>query len=96
MTNVNIGRVMFQYQGTWSNTASYVVDDIVSYNNINYICTKGNSNTSPILAYNSRVDNSCWDIFQEGGMTHKGSWADATTYYPGDLVLYRKIGRAHV
>lgn len=80
---------MFQFQGTWSSSTSYVVDDIVTYNNINYICIKDNTNKTPILSYNSRVDTAFWDIFQEGGMSHKSQWTDATTYYPGDLVLYR-------
>ena len=80
---------MFQFQGTWSSSTSYVVDDIVTYNNINYICIKDNTNKTPILSYNSRVDTTYWDIFQESGMSHKGQWSTGTTYYPNDLVLYR-------
>ena len=85
--NLNLGRIMFQTQGQYSNTTSYVVDDIVYLNGQTYICVQNNTGVSPLIGtdYTTRVNTNYWNIMSDG-FNYRGTWANNTIYYPGDIV----------
>ena len=78
---------MFQTQGQYSNTTSYVVDDIVYLNGQTYICVQNNTGVSPLIGsdYTTRVNTNYWNIMSDG-FNFRGTWANNTIYYPGDIV----------
>lgn len=41
--SVSVGRVNFNHKGTWDNTNSYIVLDVVQYNNTSYVCKQDNT-----------------------------------------------------
>ena len=49
-TKTRIGNLFFNYQGEYSSTKTYFKDDVVMYNNTDYICVKNSSvtGTSPL------------------------------------------------
>lgn len=40
MATLDLGRVKFQWQGTWTNTTAYLKNDVVAHNNGVWICTQ--------------------------------------------------------
>ena len=54
MATVNLGRLKFMWQGTYSAGTAYVVDDVVSYNGSSYICIAGTTGNAP-------TNTSYWD-----------------------------------
>lgn len=88
MAAITLGRVMFQYQGSWSSATNYVADDIVNFNGINYICVQSHINESPIRT-NGQVADDFWQIFQEG-LVWRGEWATGTEYFPNNIVRFGK------
>jgi alpha-tubulin suppressor-like RCC1 family protein len=86
--NLNLGRIMFQTQGSWNTSTAYVVDDIVYANGLTFICTTNNTNQNPVLAqtdYASRINSSYWSLMSEG-FNFRGTWSNNTIYYPNDIV----------
>jgi len=59
MATVNLGRIKPQWQGTYASETSYVVDDMVLYNNSAYICTAASQGNAP-------TDTSYWDLMTQG------------------------------
>lgn len=59
MATVNLGRLKFMWQGTYSAVTAYVVDDVVSYNGSTYICTTDSTGNDP-------TNTSYWDKMASG------------------------------
>jgi len=59
MATVNLGRIKPQWQGTYASETSYVVDDMVLYNNSAYICTAASQGNAP-------TNTSYWDLMTQG------------------------------
>lgn len=89
MGTVNLGRIMFQTKGTWAVGTSYVADDIVNHSGMTFICKTACTGEYPIITTHGGLNDQFWDIFQEG-LNWRGAWADATVYYPNDVVRYGK------
>ncbi len=65
----------------WRPTESYLVGDIVMYNNLAYRCIQDNSETVPP---NDSASKYNWQRLVRGGI----AWEADTTYTPGDIVTY--------
>lgn len=85
-----------QWKGAWSNSAAYVIDDIVSINGSAYICILANTNQSPPngtywqLLASKGTDGTNGTNGTNGakGMNWKGTYNPATAYVLDDAVAY--------
>jgi len=59
MATVNLGRIKPIWQGNYASETSYVVDDMVLYNNSAYICTAASQGNAP-------TNTSYWDLMTQG------------------------------
>jgi len=59
MATVNLGRIKPQWQGSYASETSYVIDDMVLYNNSAYICTAATQGNAP-------TDTNYWDLMTQG------------------------------
>ena len=59
MATVNLGRIKPQWQGSYASETSYVIDDMVLYNNSAYICTAASQGNAP-------TDTNYWDLMTQG------------------------------
>jgi hypothetical protein len=78
----------FAYKGSWSSGTSYVVNDVVSYNNSSYICI---SSTSSTTTPNLLTTN--WSLLALAGTNGisfiwRGAWVSGTSYVANDVVSY--------
>lgn len=90
MGTINLGKIMFRTRGAWTASTAYAVDDIVTFGGMTFICKYAHTAATlnqPLASNNGRVNEQWWDIFQEG-FNWRGTWANATTYYPGDIVKF--------
>ena len=53
-TKTRIGNLFFNYQGEYSSTKTYFHDDVVQYNNTDWICTKNSASTGETPVDNQR------------------------------------------
>ena len=53
-TKTRIGNLFFNYQGEYSSTKTYYKDDVVMYNNTDWICTKNSATTGTAPVDNQR------------------------------------------
>ena len=87
MAEYKLGRIKFVYQGTWTTSTGYVVDDVVTVGGKTYICIV--SNTSSAL-FATDLSSSYWSLVADGSRW-TGTWANATYYQLGDQALYGGI-----
>jgi len=90
MGTINLGRIMFRTRGAWTTSTAYAVDDIVTLGGMTFICKYAHTAATlnqPLNSTNGRTNTQWWDVFQEG-FSWRGNWANATTYYPGDVIKY--------
>jgi hypothetical protein len=69
------------YQGTWTTSTRYKLNDVVKYGANLWIATVAHTSLAFI------TDESNWDIFVDG-FEFEDSWDDATEYQVGDSVTY--------
>jgi hypothetical protein len=81
-TNTTYWSVMtagLQFEGTWSASASYQANDIVTFGGKSYVALQDNTNQDPTEA-------AYWDVIADG-IHQVGAWSASTDYYyPGDVV----------
>jgi hypothetical protein len=81
-TNTTYWSVMtsgLQFEGTWSASASYQTNDIVTFGGKSYVSLQDNVNYDP-------TQTSYWDVIADG-IRQVGAWSASTDYYyPGDVV----------
>jgi len=86
MADFRLGRLKFKWQGAWTASTAYVVDDIVKYGAYSYVCTTNHtSSANENLFYSADASN--WSLHTEG-IANKGDWATSTWYKLGDVVKY--------
>jgi len=74
-------QIGFTPRGTWSSTATYISNDVVSLNNTSYIAVSPSTNSSPPSAN--------WMVMAgkgDTGIMFKGNWSNASFYNPNDVV----------
>ena len=53
-TKTKIGNLFFNFRGDWKSTETYIKDDVVMYNNSDYICVKNTDSTNDVPKENKR------------------------------------------
>ena len=86
MAQYKLGRIKPVYQGTWTTSGSYVVDDIVTVGGKTYICVISNT-ASAAFATDLNANPTLWNLIADGSQW-KGTWLNSTAYALGDLALY--------
>ncbi len=87
MAEFLLGRIKFVYQGSWTTSTQYLVDDIVTNGGKTYICTISHTaSTLFVTDYNLNK----WSVISDG-VKWKGNWTTNTLYDFGDLVKYNGI-----
>jgi hypothetical protein len=71
-----------EFQGTWTGTTRYKINDVVKNGGGTYICTANHTATTSFVS-----DYSNWAQFVEG-VEFEGDWTSGNTYQPGDVVRY--------
>ena len=74
------------WTGDWQTSRRYIVDDIVKYGGIVYICTS-NHTSADSFDEGLEDDIGAWEIFSEG-IEYKGNWATDVRYKLNDVVKY--------
>jgi len=82
MADFNIDRIKFRWKGTWAESTSYIVDDVVLYNGRAYVCTS--VHTSAASFYTNENN---WELMLDG-YEWKGDWTTSTFYSLGNIVKY--------
>ena len=73
----------FRFAGEWGDDSSaedYLVGDVIRHGGFTYVCIEDNNNQEPPNA-------TYWEKLNEG-VKWKNTWADATEYDLGDVVIY--------
>tara|TARA_A100001201_G_scaffold34206_2_gene36484 strand:+ start:3428 stop:4255 length:828 start_codon:yes stop_codon:yes gene_type:complete len=60
MATIDLGRIKFKWQGAWSSSTAYVVDDVVESGGSTYICIAASTNNVPPNA-------TYWELMADGG-----------------------------
>jgi hypothetical protein len=74
------------WQGDWSTSTRYRINDFVKYGGSTYVCNTLHVSTAT-AADGLEADISNWDTFNQG-LEYKGAWATGTRYKYNDLVRY--------
>ena len=82
MAFIDLGKLKFNWQGTWNNSTAYEVDDVVFHNNQAWVAT-----ADVATGQAEPQANTSWSLMA-AGMNYRGSYASGTTYYLHDMVTY--------
>jgi len=89
-TKTRIGNLFFNYQGEYSSTKTYHKDDVVIYNNTDWICTKNSSTTGTAPVDNQRRYVRLTKAVSAGTGANAYKW-DGEATWPQEEVQY-KVG----
>jgi hypothetical protein len=91
MAEFKLGRIKFVYQGTWTTSYGYVVDDIVTNGGKTYICVISHTSSSAFATDLAGIPGvTKWNLIADG-TTWRNTWASTTYYNLGDIVLWGAI-----
>jgi hypothetical protein len=77
----------FDWQGPWTTSTRYKLNDFIVYGGTTYVCTEGHVSAAT-AALGLEDDSDKWDIFNQG-VTYLGDWNGATVRYrQNDVVKY--------
>ena len=85
MADFRLGRLKFKWQGDWTASTAYVIDDIVKYGGNTYVCTTNHTSSAQTTFYSTDLSN--WDLHVEG-VDNKGNWTGGVWYKINDIVKY--------
>lgn len=79
---IDLGKIRFSWQGAWSSSTEYELNDVVRYggNLYAYIFETPNTNIAP-------TDTDYWSLIVNG-TNYRGTYNNSTAYAPGDVVTY--------
>ena len=86
MADFILGRLKFNWRGTWAATTAYVIDDIVKFGGNTYICIANHTSSASEPSFYT-TDLANWNVHVPGYEV-KGAWAATTFYKLNDLVTY--------
>ena len=88
MADFRLGRLKFKWQGDWTASTAYVIDDIVKYGANSYVCIKNHTSVNAETSfYAVDISGQNWDLQGEGTVS-KGNWASSTWYKLNDVVKF--------
>ena len=85
MADFRLGRLKFKWQGAWTASTAYVIDDIVKYGGNTYVCTTNHTSSAETTFYSTDLSN--WELHVEG-VDNKGNWTGGVWYKVNDIVKY--------
>ena len=83
MADFRLGRLKFKWQGDWTASTAYVIDDIVKYGGNTYVCTTNHTSSAETTFYSTDLSN--WELHVEG-IDNKGNWTGGTWFKVNDIV----------
>jgi hypothetical protein len=86
MAEFKLGRIRLVWQGDWSTSTTYVVDDVVRVGGNSYICVR-NHTASALFETDLNFNPTYWNLVA-AGLEWRGDWATSTYYNSGDQVKY--------
>jgi len=98
LATVDLGKISFTQKGTYSNSTSYAVKDVVQHTDQNETSSfvKINSTaTGQVPQTNGTINSSHWAIFAKGSSLasgNQGTYNASTTYDKGDVVQFTDTG----
>tara|TARA_R100001509_G_scaffold33985_2_gene17906 strand:+ start:888 stop:2450 length:1563 start_codon:yes stop_codon:yes gene_type:complete len=98
MGTVDLGKISFTQKGTYDNSTSYAVKDVVQHTDQNETSSfvKINSTaTGQVPQTNGTINSSHWSIFAKGtslATPNQGTYDASTTYSKGAVVQYTDSG----
>ena len=88
MADFRLGRLKFKWQGDWTASTAYVIDDIVKYGANSYVCVKNHTSANAETSfYTVDISAQYWDL-QGEGTESKGDWGAAVWYKLNDVVKF--------
>ena len=82
MARVDLGRLRFVYQGEYSGSTEYELNDVVKYGGNVYVYKYATAATGQVP-----TSTTYWDLMVPG-FKFEGVYASGTAYQPGDVVSY--------
>ena len=82
MAFIDLGKLKFNWQGTWNSGTAYETDDVVFHDNQTWVAT-----ADVAIGQAEPQSNASWDLMN-GGLNFRGVYSGATTYYLHDMVTY--------
>ena len=91
MAEFKLGRIKFVYQGTWTTSRGYVVDDVITNGGKTYICVISHTSSAAFATdLAGGVGVTKWNLIADG-IAWRNTWTASTYYNLGDTVLYGGI-----
>ena len=88
MAEFKLGRIKFVYQGTWTASHGYSVDDVVTNGGKTYICVISHTASSAFSTDLAGIPGvTKWNLIADG-TTWRNDWTATTYYNLGDIVLW--------
>ena len=82
MAFIDLGKLKFNWQGTWNSGTSYEADDVVFHGSQTFVAT------ADVAAGQAEPQaNTSWSLMA-AGFNYRGTYASGTTYYLHDVVTY--------
>ena len=79
---IDLGKIRFSFEGDWTASATYEYNDVVRYGGDLFVYTF-NSSTASVNPTNTTYWNK-----MIGGFDFEGTWSNASSYRPGQVVSY--------
>ena len=80
MAQIDLGKLKFNWRGTWNNTTAYETDDVVFRNGQAYVATADEA-----AGQAAPEQNADWELMA-AGINFRGQWNNAVTYFLNDAV----------
>ena len=82
MAFIDLGKLKFNWQGTWNSGTAYETDDVVFHGSQTFVAT------ADVAAGQAEPQaNTSWSLMA-AGFNYRGTYAGGTTYYLHDVVTY--------
>jgi hypothetical protein len=94
MAEFKLGRLRFVWKNVWTNSTTYVKDDIVRYGGKSYVCILGHTADSDATGgFETDLAANKWQLMNDG-QSWGDAWATGTFYKVNDVVNYG--GRSYI
>lgn len=94
MAEFKLGRLRFVWKNVWTNSTTYVKDDVVRYGGKSYVCVLGHTaNSDATGGFEIDLTASKWQLMNDG-QSWGDAWAPSTFYKVNEIVNYG--GRSYI
>ena len=90
MADFRLGRLKFNWRGPWQASTAYVIDDIISFGGMTYVCVVNHTSTSSQTTWYSadyNIGTPKWQLYTPG-FDYLGAWTTSTFYSINDIVTF--------